>query len=225
MIYLAGIHVSCAQSIEVLVSALTILTFTTIASRQQKMLAKSQKEGGEIMASPTTLMGRLVTPLHAIPTVATPLSYLAGVFSNKMQQPEWYTRSALDIPINAEMKGWTWIAAALGLVATIWWYKAIVKALGKQFHFIAPRKNGEVVSSGPFSVIRHPIYAMALAQLGLLSVAYWSWLPLISMAVCASAFVYKISVEEHLIEQTESMGPAYLQYKKSVPYRIVPYIW
>ncbi|KAF9058545.1 hypothetical protein BDP27DRAFT_563531 [Rhodocollybia butyracea] len=225
MIYLAGIHMSYAQSIEVLVSASTILTFTTIAAQQRKMLAKSEKEGGEIIASPTTLVGRLVTPLHAIPTIATPVLYLAGVFSNKMQQPEWYTRSALDIPMNAQMKSWTRIAAALGFVATIWWHSAIMKALGKQLHYIAPRKNGEVVSSGPFSVIRHPIYIMALVQLGLLSVAYWSWFPLISMVVCASAFVYKIPVEEQLIEQTESMGPAYLQYKKKVPYRIIPYIW
>ncbi|KIK64289.1 hypothetical protein GYMLUDRAFT_39851 [Collybiopsis luxurians FD-317 M1] len=228
MTYLAGVHLSHTQSIEALAAASTVVTYVGIISSQRRWLSKADKEAGRITAFPTTFWGRLVTPLHAVATAALPISYLVGVLSNGMRQPEWYTRTSLDlvgVGIDAKEMGYARIAASLGLLGTLWWHERIVRVLGKQLHYIGPRDKGEVVSMGNYAVIRHPIYSLALVQLGILSVAYWSWMPLLSMGICIGAFAYKMTVEEQLMEENQAMGPAYRAYKKKVPYKIIPYIW
>lgn len=51
------------------------------------------------------------------------------------------------------------------------------------------------MSTGPYGIVRHPLYTTLLGQLALLSLAYWSWVPLASLGVCAAAFAYKMTIE------------------------------
>ncbi|KAF5365559.1 hypothetical protein D9757_010904 [Collybiopsis confluens] len=168
MTYLAGIHFSHAQSIEGLVTASTIATFVGIISTQRKWQAKANKEAGEISALPTSFWGRLVTPLHAIATVTVPVSYLTGVLSHGFRQPGWYTRTGLDklVSVDTEAIGYARVVASLGLLGTLWWHEKILNVLGKQIHYIGPRERGQVVSTGNYAVIRHPIYWQAASHHG-----------------------------------------------------------
>jgi len=144
-----------------------------------------------------------------------------------MRQPEWYQRTSLDdlFAMNTEAKLWTRVVASLCILSTIWIHQAIVDVLGKQLHYIGPRENGEVVSTGLYSIVRHPIYSMALFQALFLAIAYWSWSPLVGLIVFVASFGYKILVEEQLMEENPRMGRSYLEYKKNVLYRLIPYIW
>lgn len=36
---------------------------------------------------------------------------------------------------------------------------------------------------------------MALTQCCIISLAYWSWVPLVSFGICLGAFAYKIPIE------------------------------
>ncbi|KAE9405858.1 hypothetical protein BT96DRAFT_915812 [Gymnopus androsaceus JB14] len=229
MNYLAGIHLSHNQGIEAIVAGSTIITIASLARNQRKWFSKSENEGGKITTGPTTLIGRLVTPIHVCAIMAVPVSYLAAVFLNQMEQPEWYAQTSLEnvLDMNVGIGPLAWIrtAAAVGTLGTIWCHGIVLRELGKQFHYIGVREKANVVSTGPYAVVRHPMYTTFLGQLALLSVAYWSWIPLVSLGICAGAFAYKMPIEEELIEQDPAIGPAYRDYKKKVTCKIIPYIW
>ncbi|KAF9058541.1 hypothetical protein BDP27DRAFT_1369434 [Rhodocollybia butyracea] len=212
--YIAGIHITHARGIESIVATSTIAMFAFGVRDIVKASNKSEKEGGEIIAGPKTLMETLITPIHSLVVAAAPLPYLVGIFLNRMEQPEC-TRAL----------AWTRTAACVGVLGSAWALRVIVRTLDKQFHFIGTRERSELVSSGPFRIVRHPLYSSVLINLGLLSVAFWSWTPLVNLVLCLGAFAYKISVEERLMIEDHAMGPAYVAYKKQVPYRLIPYIW
>ncbi|KAJ3997453.1 hypothetical protein F5050DRAFT_1806825 [Lentinula boryana] len=226
MYYLAGIHISHTQTVEAIVAASTVVTLSRLVKKQNKWFKKAENEGGKTTDRSNTFMGRFVTRVHAYAIMAAPLSYLAAVVSNKFVQPEWYTKASLNIPaIEADTRFGIRIAAAVGFLGSVWFHEIILKELGKQFHFIAVRQNANVVSTGPYAVVRHPLYTTLLGQLAILSVAYWSWIPLASFGICIGAFGYKMSLEERLIEEDPTMRDAYTAYKTKVPYKIIPYIW
>ncbi|KIK64297.1 hypothetical protein GYMLUDRAFT_39854 [Collybiopsis luxurians FD-317 M1] len=226
MNYIAGIHLSHAQGLETIVAASTVAMMSRIVRDSNKQMRQAGVEGGEIKARPTSILGRLLTPIHGVAFTATPVLYLAGVLSNRMQQPYWYEQTSLNIQLSIGTLAWTrTAAAAIALFGGVWLHGSILKALGKQFHFIGTREKAGVISTGPYKVVRHPMYSAALGQLALLSVAYWSWIPLVSCGICLGAFALKIPIEERLIENDLAMGSAYREYKRKVPYRLIPYIW
>ena len=100
-------------------------------------MRQAEAEGGEIKDRPTSILGRLITPIHGVAFTVTPVLYLAGVLSNRMQQPEWYERTSLDIQLSVGALAWTrTAAAAIALFGGVWLHEIILKAIGKQFHFI-----------------------------------------------------------------------------------------
>ena len=79
-----------------------------------------------------------------------------------------------------------------------------------------------VISTGPYGIVRHPMYASALmyligTPLGLGS--YWGYL---GLAVMAPFLVWRLLDEERLLA-TELAG--YAQYQERVRRRLVPGIW
>ncbi|KAJ3966730.1 hypothetical protein EV361DRAFT_872164 [Lentinula raphanica] len=233
MYYLAGIHVSHTQTVEAIVAASTVLTLTRLVKKQSKWFKVAENEGGKITDRSNTFMGRLVTRVHAYAIMAAPLSYLAAVASNKLVQPEWYTQTSLNSirwisdAVDDETRVVIRVAAAIGFIGSVWFHEVILRELGKQFHFIAVRQNASVVSTGPYAVVRHPLYTTLLGQLAIISAAYWSWIPLSPQRYpqFLGAFGYKMSLEERLMEEDPTIRDAYRDYKKKVPYKIIPYIW
>ncbi|KAJ3768582.1 hypothetical protein FB446DRAFT_694803 [Lentinula raphanica] len=223
--YIAGIHLSHAQGVESIVAASTMAAMVSIVRDQRKTLTKASKEGGDITAGPKSFAGRIVTPIHAVAILSAPVSYLVAVFSNRMVQPEWYEQTSFDVSLSVGQLAWTRTAGAVGLLGSAWMMRVVLNHLGKQLHYIGTREKGEVVSTGPYGVVRHPLYTLALGQFIFASLAYWSWIPLAGLGITLGAFAYKIPVEERLIEEDPAMGTAYLEYKQKVPYRVIPYIW
>ncbi len=82
--------------------------------------------------------------------------------------------------------------------------------------FIGGRKNEEMITGGPYSVVRNPLYFFSF--LGVLGVGLYSNHLLVLAALAAIFFaVYRqvISREEAFLE--EKFGGAYRQYKERVP--------
>ncbi|KAE9386545.1 hypothetical protein BT96DRAFT_1005987 [Gymnopus androsaceus JB14] len=124
MNYLAGIDLSHNQGIEAIVAGSTIITIASLARNQCKWFSKSENEGGKITTGPTTLIGRLVTPIHVCTTMAVPVSYLAAL------------ENVLDMNVGIGPWAWIHMAAAVGTLGTIWCHEIILRELGKQFHYI-----------------------------------------------------------------------------------------
>ena len=91
-------------------------------------------------------------------------------------------------------------------------------SLGKSFAIFPALR--EVVSRGPYRLVRHPAYLFELVMLiGALLSCGWQVGLLLPVAV--ALFVLRIVTEERVL----NLSPSYRLYCEKVRYRLVPLIW
>jgi protein-S-isoprenylcysteine O-methyltransferase Ste14 len=94
--------------------------------------------------------------------------------------------------------------------------------IGRNWGVPMTRKNDpELVTSGPYRLVRHPIYSGVLVAGAGTAVAL-SWLGLVAVALAAVYFVYSATVEERYM--TERFPDAYPIYKRSSK-MLVPFVF
>ena len=107
-------------------------------------------------------------------------------------------------------------AFILGSVAFVQMWTAIAH-LGRQFRIHAGLYHDhELVRSGPYAVVRHPIYSSLLAMTvvtGLL-LTPWPWL-LAATAIHIAGTEIRVHTEEKLL--ASRFGEEFAEYKESVP--------
>lgn len=104
------------------------------------------------------------------------------------------------------------LLVALGLAIAI---AARVWLGGNWSGTVTLKQDHELIRSGPYRFVRHPIYTgILLAILGT-AIAEGEWRGLLALALIAAAFVYKINIEETFL--TEEFGPAYARFQQEVP--------
>jgi protein-S-isoprenylcysteine O-methyltransferase Ste14 len=117
---------------------------------------------------------------------------------------------------------WTfWLGSLLtagGLLFTVW---ARVH-LGKNWSGTVTIKQGhELITSGPYALVRHPIYTgLLLAFLGS-AIALGDWRAVLAFVLAAAALLRKLVVEEHWMRQ--QFGDQYQAYSKRVA-ALVPFV-
>jgi protein-S-isoprenylcysteine O-methyltransferase Ste14 len=98
-----------------------------------------------------------------------------------------------------------------------------VTHLGKQFRVHAGLYvDHELVRTGPYAVVRHPIYASLLAMLlcTLLALTPWQW-SLACLALFLTGTEIRVHTEDGLLESR--FGDAFRDYRRSVP-AYVPFV-
>lgn len=107
---------------------------------------------------------------------------------------------------------------ALGLSFAVW---ARVN-LGRNWGTPMTRKREpELVTSGPYRLVRHPIYSGILAAgVGTAVALSWSWLILV--AIAGIYFIYSATVEERYM--SEQFPDTYPRYRRSTK-MLVPYLF
>ncbi len=79
----------------------------------------------------------------------------------------------------------------------------------------------ELVTSGPYDVVRHPIYSgILVAGVGTSVALSWWWLLVVALA--ALYFLYAATVEERFL--SEQFTDSYAIYKRSTK-MLVPYVF
>jgi protein-S-isoprenylcysteine O-methyltransferase Ste14 len=107
---------------------------------------------------------------------------------------------------------------AVGLGFAIWARVHIGRNWGSP---MSQKEDPELVTGGPYRLVRHPIYSgILLAGLGTAVALSWAWL--IAMALAGVYFVYSATVEERNF--TEQFPDAYPVYKRSTK-MLVPFIF
>ena len=87
---------------------------------------------------------------------------------------------------------------------------------------MVPGNEDFLVTGGPYSLIRHPLYlCYALEMLGLLLIRF-NWISLAMLAADLVNTVYRINREETLL--TEKYGVRYEEYRKTTK-RLIPFIF
>lgn len=79
-----------------------------------------------------------------------------------------------------------------------------------------------VVSTGLYSMVRHPMYVGGLVYVFGLPPALGSWWGLVPALLFMPVMVWRILDEEKLLARDL---PGYLEYQGKVKYRLVPFLW
>ena len=107
---------------------------------------------------------------------------------------------------------------ALGLGFAIWARVHIGRNWGTP---MTQKDEPELVTSGPYHLVRHPIYSgILVAGVGTAVALSWPWL--VAVALAGVYFVYSATVEER--HMTEQFPDAYPVYKRSTK-MLVPFIF
>ncbi|HTW34983.1 MAG TPA: isoprenylcysteine carboxylmethyltransferase family protein [Rhizomicrobium sp.] len=83
-------------------------------------------------------------------------------------------------------------------------------------------RNQRVVTTGPYSVVRHPMYAGSLFYFFGLPFMFGSWLGLAAAPVLVAILMFRIPIEERMLRKDLA---GYDDYAARVHYRLVPGIW
>jgi protein-S-isoprenylcysteine O-methyltransferase Ste14 len=79
-----------------------------------------------------------------------------------------------------------------------------------------------VISSGPYAIVRHPMYAAASGMLIGIPIALGSFVGLIAFAAIAPALIWRLLDEEKFLAANL---PGYIEYQKKVPHHLIPGVW
>jgi protein-S-isoprenylcysteine O-methyltransferase Ste14 len=105
-------------------------------------------------------------------------------------------------------------------VALAW---AATRHLGKQWRYAAAlREDHELITTGPYSVVRHPIYTSMLGMLLATGAAY-TWWPMFTAALVFFLVGTEVRVrsEEHLL--AERFQDSFIAYRARVP-AYIPFV-
>jgi protein-S-isoprenylcysteine O-methyltransferase Ste14 len=79
-----------------------------------------------------------------------------------------------------------------------------------------------VVSTGPYAVVRHPMYSGAVLMLAWAPLALDSWWGLLFVPLFVGLLVWRLLDEEKFLRRNL---PGYDEYTRKVRYRLVPLVW
>lgn len=79
-----------------------------------------------------------------------------------------------------------------------------------------------VISTGPYAVVRHPMYAGALIMLIGIPLALGSWWGMLVNVPMVAAIIWRLLDEEKFLV---GKLPGYAEYLARVRYRIAPFVW
>jgi len=138
----------------------------------------------------------------------------------------WLALMALD----AVRWGWSRMPPALGVAG------AALIAVGffviwltfRENSFAAPvikiqdDRGHRVISTGPYRIVRHPMYAGAIVYLAGIPLLLGSWLGLAALPLILGALMLRIPIEETALREGL---PGYTDYTGRVRYRLLPGVW
>jgi len=164
--------------------------------------------------------------------------WLVAAFFMKRGRPAWSQDIRIRIPLlvvvfilirvgafrNDRLNTNSWRAGiglvffAIGLAFAIWARRHIGRNWGTP---MSQKKEPELVTSGPYHFVRHPIYSgLLVAGIGTAVSLGWSWL--IPVALAGAYFIYSATVEERFL--TAEFPGTYPQYRHSTK-MLIPFVF
>ncbi|QRV98068.1 isoprenylcysteine carboxyl methyltransferase [Ceratobasidium sp. AG-Ba] len=208
--YIAGLHLSENQILNGVgwtsTAGMFYLTWPGSEFKQ-----KVEREAGEAVHMPSGNGAKIVSGIHAMALFIPAGTFLLSLPLNRFVLPEplvrWmhtclesWRRNDLDIQTS-------------GIAVELYRGKLNV------------RERPKLVNTGPYALVRHPMYTCAIMTDLALAAMFWNWIPLVGAAIIAPTFAIKMPMEERVILENKEVGDAYREYKKQVPWRIIPYLW
>jgi protein-S-isoprenylcysteine O-methyltransferase Ste14 len=79
-----------------------------------------------------------------------------------------------------------------------------------------------VISTGPYAIVRHPMYAGALVMLLGIPIALGSWWGALVIVAMLPALIWRLIDEERFLARNL---PGYVEYQDKTRYRLIPLVW
>jgi protein-S-isoprenylcysteine O-methyltransferase Ste14 len=173
------------------------LAYWILAARGNKEIARHEGAGSRLVHhSPLVAGGVLMAWPHVL-------------------GPDWEGR------FHAHTFGWFLLGLALVIAGLGFAVAARVRLGGNWSGTVTLKKDHELVQSGPYALVRHPIYTgLLLAFIGT-AIAVDRWRAVLALPLLLAGILYKITVEERFMR--EQFGDAYVRYRARVK-ALVPYI-
>ena len=118
-------------------------------------------------------------------------------------------------------KGVSYVAAAVFIIAYIL-YAEVLRENTYLSRTIEVQENQQVIDTGLYGIVRHPMYAVTLLLFLSMPLVLGSVYAFIVFLAYPFIIAKRIKGEEEFLEK-ELAG--YLEYKQKVKYRLIPFIW
>ena len=122
----------------------------------------------------------------------------------------------------SKMPLWVVITASVVLLISYGLYAEVMRENAYLSRTIEVQENQKVVDTGLYGIVRHPMYAVTLWLFLAIPVVLGSWWSLLCFLPYIAVIVIRIHNEEKVLEAGLD---GYVEYKKRIKYRILPFIW
>lgn len=114
------------------------------------------------------------------------------------------------------------ITASVILIVSYALYAEVMRENAYLSRTVEVQKGQKVIDTGLYGIIRHPMYAVTLWLFISIPIVLGSFWSLICFLPYIPLFVIRIKNEEKVLENGLE---GYIEYKKRVKYRLIPFIW
>jgi protein-S-isoprenylcysteine O-methyltransferase Ste14 len=80
----------------------------------------------------------------------------------------------------------------------------------------------KVITTGPYAIVRHPMYSGSFLYMLGMPIALGSWWGLVVLLLMTLTTLWRLFDEENFLKKDL---PGYREYTQKVRYRLVPYLW
>jgi protein-S-isoprenylcysteine O-methyltransferase Ste14 len=114
------------------------------------------------------------------------------------------------------------LVADVFVLLTYAWFILVVRENNHASSVIEAEPGQRVVRTGPYAIVRHPMYLGSLVFYLLAPVALGSWWAVMTVLPLAAVLVARIRNEERLL--AKELG-GYREYTQVTQYRLIPCVW
>lgn len=121
-----------------------------------------------------------------------------------------------NVPIYLEVIGF------ICFLTSLYWLFLVMNENSYLMKTVEIQKNQKVVSTGPYSIVRHPMYSSVILMSFSIALALGSLYTLIPAAISSILIMIRAYLEDKTL-QKELKG--YKEYTKKTKYKILPFVW
>src|ERR1017187_451230 len=122
------------------------------------------------------------------------------------------------MPVWLQCAGGALMALSFRMIGRVYRENPFLAAVVK----IQTDRGNRVISTGPYAMVRHPLYAAVLIFLPASALLLGSWFGLEASFVLASGVAFRTAMEDRELQRSLE---GYTEYAARVRYRLIPLVW
>ncbi len=122
----------------------------------------------------------------------------------------------------SRMPVWVTVTASVLFLLAYALYAEVIRENAYLSRTIKVEEGQQVVDTGLYGIVRHPMYMATLLLFGAMPLVLGSWYALLVFAAYPAIIIVRLNDEEELL--TREL-PGYAEYKQKVKYRLIPFVW